>query len=232
MSINKSYSFEMQDLATLKLFGKSGKTFLDIGCGHPLKGNNTLLLEENGWKGICVDISDFSKEYTKERSSTFYQVDATTDEFINIVRENYPSGHIDYISLDTNAPSLEILEKLLMNGYKFKFMTFEHDYHWVRSYKWAQRRDPKVEWNGYGTVSEMELRKYKSRDILHKRGYSLLFEDVSFYEKNTGDILHPWEDWWFDPSVCGHDFLVRLHELASKNIHFGDCVKRILTLGN
>ena len=34
--------------------------YVDLGCYHPLKNNNTMLLSQKGWRGINVDISEFS----------------------------------------------------------------------------------------------------------------------------------------------------------------------------
>jgi FkbM family methyltransferase len=31
-----------------------------VGCYHPLQRNNTMLLYQKGWRGINIDISDFS----------------------------------------------------------------------------------------------------------------------------------------------------------------------------
>ena len=65
------YSAEMQDLSALSLVGDSKSSdpnmFLDIGCGRPKYCNNTMLLEENGWEGICVDIEDFSEEFKEKK---------------------------------------------------------------------------------------------------------------------------------------------------------------------
>jgi FkbM family methyltransferase len=33
---------------------------VDVGCYHPLQRNNTMLLYQKGWRGINIDISDFS----------------------------------------------------------------------------------------------------------------------------------------------------------------------------
>jgi len=80
------YSNEMQDVAALKLFqNQHAPTFLDIGCRHPVEKNNTLLLEENDWSGICVDIKDYSEEFKEKRQSPFYQIDSTSDEFMELL---------------------------------------------------------------------------------------------------------------------------------------------------
>ena len=61
---NHFYSAFAEDLEVKKHFKKSFKGFyVDVGCYHPLKANNTMLLYQNGWKGINVDINKLSIEF-------------------------------------------------------------------------------------------------------------------------------------------------------------------------
>ena len=51
-----AYSQAGQDLFALELFGKNG-TYVDIGSGNPVSGNNSYLLEvKNNWVGFCIDL--------------------------------------------------------------------------------------------------------------------------------------------------------------------------------
>ena len=38
---------------------KKNGLYVDVGCGHPIKNNNTYLLNKNGWTGVNIDL-DFS----------------------------------------------------------------------------------------------------------------------------------------------------------------------------
>ena len=59
----KSYSIFGEDIFLNKYFSKQKKGFyIDVGCYHPLSGNNTYLLYKKGWRGINFDISQFSVE--------------------------------------------------------------------------------------------------------------------------------------------------------------------------
>jgi len=51
------YSQFGQDLFVLKKISnnKQEKVFVDVGANHPINGNNTYLLELNGWKGIAIE---------------------------------------------------------------------------------------------------------------------------------------------------------------------------------
>ncbi|MDA9631558.1 SAM-dependent methyltransferase, partial [Candidatus Pelagibacter sp.] len=39
---------------------KTNGVYIDVGCYHPLDGNNTHLLFKKGWNGINIDINFFS----------------------------------------------------------------------------------------------------------------------------------------------------------------------------
>ena len=59
----KSYSLLGEDIFLNKYFFKQTKGFyVDVGCYHPISGNNTYLLYKKGWSGINFDISEFSIE--------------------------------------------------------------------------------------------------------------------------------------------------------------------------
>ena len=54
-----SYSYGGIDLLILNIFKNQDKGFyLDIGCGHPIKNNNTYLLSKKGWSGINIDLDE------------------------------------------------------------------------------------------------------------------------------------------------------------------------------
>ena len=59
----KSYSLFQEDLFIQNYFKNKSKGFyIDVGCYHPLDGNNTNLLHKKGWNGINLDINFYSIE--------------------------------------------------------------------------------------------------------------------------------------------------------------------------
>jgi hypothetical protein len=53
----KSHSISNVDLIIDRIFlKKNNGIYLDIGCNHPIKYNNTYLLYKKGWNGINVDL--------------------------------------------------------------------------------------------------------------------------------------------------------------------------------
>ena len=57
----KSYSMLGEDLVVNNFFkNKTNGTYVDVGCYHPIDGNNTHLLFRNGWNGINIDLNKIS----------------------------------------------------------------------------------------------------------------------------------------------------------------------------
>ena len=47
-----------EDKKIIKLFHKNKKgIYLDVGCFHPIRLNNTYLMYKLGWKGINIDLN-------------------------------------------------------------------------------------------------------------------------------------------------------------------------------
>ena len=61
----KSYSISNVDLVIDRLFRDIKKgVYIDVGCNHPIKYNNTYLLYKRGWTGINIDLDETSiKEF-------------------------------------------------------------------------------------------------------------------------------------------------------------------------
>jgi len=173
----KNYSQIGQDIFVLNVLkNKKNGLFLDIGCGEPIKINNTFLLEkEYDWKGINIDLnSDYTKlwESSNRIKSKFILHDALTIDYDNLIhnflKENN-KDRIDYLSMDLEPPSitLEVLKKIPLDKYRFSVITFEHDL-----YR-----------NNQHLLEE-------SRNIFENYNYKLAVSNINNQE-----------DWWIDPMV-------------------------------
>ena len=59
----KTYSMDGEDIIIQNYFKNKNKGFyVDIGCYHPIHRNNTFLLYKKGWRGMNIDIHNFSIE--------------------------------------------------------------------------------------------------------------------------------------------------------------------------
>jgi FkbM family methyltransferase len=63
--LKKSYSQFDEDIFLKKNFNKKNGFYIDIGCHHPFKGNNTFLLYKSGWSGINIDLNKISIDLFK-----------------------------------------------------------------------------------------------------------------------------------------------------------------------
>jgi hypothetical protein len=145
-----SYSLSRQDLFVMHMMkGKAGN-YLEIGASHPQNDNNTLLLEQNGWKGISIDIDPQNEAIWKSmRQNELMITDALKMNYIDTDR-------IDYLQLDIDPPeqTFQCLINLLSTGCRFSIITFEHD-----AYTGSPVRD-------------------LSRQVLKDQGYYLAVPDV------------------------------------------------------
>ena len=65
-NFKRSYSQGSMDLILCDIFKDKKKgVYVDVGCQHPIKNNNTFLLYKKGWKGINIDLDEFNIELFK-----------------------------------------------------------------------------------------------------------------------------------------------------------------------
>lgn len=174
MNVNMvSFSQCGQDLFVFNLLKIQKGTFLDLGCYLPKNINNTFLLEQNGWTGISIDINNYSKEW-ECRNNKFIQCDCLTQDYNQLLSENYESNLIDYLTLDMEilGDRYKLLEIVLKTNYEFKIITIEHDSHLGQDY--------------------INYEKNPQRELLTKMGYVLVCGDVS-HKDYPNDF---YEDWW------------------------------------
>lgn len=117
-----SYSQLNEDIF-LKEFFKNKKKglFVDIGCHHPFKSNNTFLLYKSGWSGINIDLNRLSID--------LFNIARPRD--INICSAiSNKEGTIDYYLPNNNPLSTEItinesFSKILRDHHGNKYKTFK-----------------------------------------------------------------------------------------------------------
>jgi len=176
--ISQNYSEAYQDLFALAISnGKKNGSYVEIGSGHPSYGNNTYLLEkEFGWNGVSLDISeDFVKAHNEQRNHTCLLKDATATNYDSLFIAQGFDKIIDYLQVDCDPPSISFkaLLSIPFEKYRFRAITFEHDYY----------ADPT---GGY---------REKARKYLQSHGYVLFASDIS------PDDNRPYEDWFVHPEL-------------------------------
>lgn len=135
------YSQAGQDLFAYELFGLNG-TYIDIGAGDPIRGNNCYLLETNyNWRGFSVDFGDSDEDIRQnlksrwlkhpERKNMIYWSDAITFNYMQGINENNLDKNIDFLScdIDPQEKTLMALKKVILDGIKPKLICFETDFY-------------------------------------------------------------------------------------------------------
>lgn len=86
-----NYSQFGQDIFVLEVLGNNyAGSFVDIGCQRPYEISNSLSLEERGWKGVAIDIIDYSREWIS-RKTQFLCLDALQCDFYDIFHRGVTS---------------------------------------------------------------------------------------------------------------------------------------------
>ena len=85
-----SYSISNVDLIIDRMFANKSKgNFIDLGCNHPIKFNNTYLLYKRGWRGLNIDLDQTSiNEFNKIRNLDF-NVKALISNSSNEIKKIY-----------------------------------------------------------------------------------------------------------------------------------------------
>ena len=156
----KNYSDAHQDIFAYLINDKKPGFWVDIGARNFSGGgfgfNNTQFLYENGWKGLSIDIGDYSLSYKGLKGVTFENVDATNADALRkaFTKNNVPPV-VDYLSHDIDAAAWDGLITLDWTNYKFKCITLEHDaYHQDISIRNKQREF--LQDLGYEIIASLE----------------------------------------------------------------------------
>lgn len=123
---------------------------LDIGCKNPEVGNNSILLLENGWNGVGIDIDDYSEDWKNFNNFSFFRMDASNCEQTKNIFSSLPKV-IDFLSLDVDNYSFKSLQCINFDDLKFKCICIEHDYY-IRGESLREPQRNLLESKGYTRV--------------------------------------------------------------------------------
>ena len=213
--ITENYSQIYQDIFVLMcLNGKFSGIYLEIGSGNFKYGNNTLLLENDfEWKGLSIDNNkELVDNFNLNRKNKCICSDATRINYSEVLKK-FDTNIIDYLQIDCDPPNItfQILLNIPFDEYKFRVITYEHDYY------------------NDNTLSFRKL----SREFLINKGYQLVVGNISPNIKNE-----PYEDWWVKPElidknildkllfndidyICGEEYILSTNVLKKIGINIG-----------
>lgn len=163
-------------VANMLQFKKNGYC-LDIGSHHSMKSNNTYFFTQLDWSSITVEIdSSYNNTYDRKNGIHINQNALSVDYKTILLKNQFPKL-IDYLSLDVDTISTDVLKIIPFSDFTFKIITIEHDAYI------------------YGDTYRMEQRK-----ILNSLGYFLICSNVYVEQSGFEGKECSFEDWWIYPS--------------------------------
>jgi len=176
-----------QFVANILGFKKDGYC-IDIGSNHSIGSNNTYCFQEDGWTSISIELDGlYNESYSSRKNGVHLNESALEIDYKKQFEECKFPKSIDYLSLDVDTLSLDVLKILPLDEYRFKAITIEHD-----AYLYGDRyRGPQ-------------------RSILNSHGYFLVCSNVYVEQSGYEGKEFPFEDWWVDPSEFDNDLIDRI----------------------
>lgn len=182
---SQSNSEQLQESFVISILNeKRNGYYVEIGSGHPTKGNNTFVLESIlDWSGLALDFNERDVEnYTTTRKNKATLADAITFDYSKYFEDNKFPKQIDFLQIDLDGlhwkqaehsgnANLLALVSLPLTQYRFSVIIFEHEC--TTNFKNKPIRDAQ-------------------REILSALDYVLL---------GSSGL----EDWWIDPRVIEKD---------------------------
>jgi hypothetical protein len=182
---SQSNSEQFQESFVISILDeKRNGYYVEIGSGHPTKGNNTFVLESIlDWSGLALDFNERDVEnYTIARKNKATLADAITFDYSKYFEDNKFPKQIDFLQIDLDGlhwkqaehsgnANLLALVSLPLTQYRFSVIVFEHEC--TTNFKNKPIRDAQ-------------------REILSALDYVLL---------GSSGL----EDWWIDPRVIEKD---------------------------
>jgi hypothetical protein len=183
------YSDAKQDQFTANIlkFKKNGYC-VDIGSCHSVISNNTYYFQGLDWTSISIEIEQgYNGSYSTRTNGVHLNKNALEVNYKETFEEYEFPKSIDYLSLDVDTVSLDVLKILPLDEYRFKVITIEHD-----GYLYGDKY------------------KEQQRNLLNSYGYLLLCSNVYVEQPGYEGKECPFEDWWIDPSEFDSDLIGKI----------------------
>jgi hypothetical protein len=164
---------------------KSHGFVIDIGCRNKA-GSNSLLFLEKGWICRGADISNYTNEW-QDYPGFFYQVDVSLKQNIDILFKNIPNI-IEFLSIDVDDASLQVLLNIDFIKFKFKCICIEHDYYLHGEKLRAPQREI-LEKNGYNRVIQTAAEDWWVHNDLIDQDIIKILEKIPKHKELTNQEM-------------------------------------------
>jgi len=197
--VKKSYSISNVDLVIDRMFANIDKgIYVDVGCNHPIKFNNTYLLYRRGWRGINIDFDSKSiKEFKKYRPKD-YSVEkiVSNDEEMKDIYIYHERSAINTLSKDLvnyrkNKPKEiakgrsttlgKIIDESPFKGKKINLISIDienHEYEVLKDFDFGKYKIDVIvtEWTDL-TQNKLEIYNQSIEKIQKSKIYNLLIKN-------------------------------------------------------
>ncbi len=115
------FSFSGVDILIQNIFrNKKNGHYIDIGCQHPIRNNNTFLLHKKGWSGINVDLDQGNIDlFNSSRPSDYNVCIAVSDKVSEVdlfyFHEKSPINTIDKKTSQFQSAKVQSIKKVKTN---------------------------------------------------------------------------------------------------------------------
>ena len=190
------FSFSGVDLILQNIFKKQNNgLYIDVGCQHPIKNNNTYLLYKKGWKGINVDLDkDNIKLFNSARPKDYNVNKALSSEIKNVelffYHKKSPINTIDKKTSEFQKAKVSSIKKIktdtlnnIILNTKYKDQSFDllsidvegHELEVLKGFD-LNKFSPKVIVVEYLdlNISKLEIKNLNIKDILNTEIYKYL----------------------------------------------------------
>ena len=195
----KSYSISNVDLVIDRMFANiNNGIYVDVGCNHPIKFNNTYLLYKRGWKGINVDFDSKSIEEFKKYRPKDYSIKkiVSNDEETKDIYIYHEKSAINTLSKDlvdyreTKPKEIrkeksttlgKIIDASPFKGKKINLISIDienHEYETLKNFDFDKYKADVIvtEWTDI-TQKRLEIYNQSIEQVLKSKLYNLLTEN-------------------------------------------------------
>jgi len=189
----ESYSQSKEDIFALKYFkNKNSGFYVDVGCHHPTRINNTCLLYNRGWRGVNIDMSKLSIDLfdiLRKEDVNIHSAVSSKNKIINYytnknlflsasIIQKKGSSKFKYKEQVSSEPLTQILNKTIYKNKQIDFLSIDAegaDYEVLKSLDFKKYK-PKLIcieiWQDQ--VKVFNIKNHKIYKFLSKKNYKLI----------------------------------------------------------
>ena len=196
----------------LDLFGNNFKgKFVDLGCFHPTRHNNTFELYKKGWRGINVDLNPFTIElfnFFRPKDININTAISNKNEEVELyyinefnTQNTLDKNHLEFLKSHHNVSQKQIIKKKIytekleniLKKYNFKqidFLNIDIEGHELKILENFDFENTYVKTICVEMIDHNEKSKeknHKIRQILNKNFYLLKQLDINYIYINKNE---------------------------------------------